>query len=102
MHGSFESNGKEESCRGIWIRKGYYLYLRTPSFIRAFPAEDRREKRPREGWGVGVWEIWGLQAVSPAGFCLGWALCVAADVCFGIAKVGKPGLRGSGCRLSSS
>lgn len=76
------------SCRE---RRGRVIGSRLP-----------REEEGKQKQGVGVWEISGLKAVSPAQFCLGWALCVATDMRFGMTKVGKPGLRGSGCRLSSS
>lgn len=62
------------------------------------PRRGRLESRV----GHGVVKNPGLQAVAPTVFCLGWALCVATDVCFGFTKFGKPGLEGSGCRLSSS
>lgn len=48
-----------------------------------------------EGWGAGVWEISSLKTVSPAQFCLGWALGVATDVCFGITGAGKAGRQAS-------
>lgn len=77
------------------------------SFITGFPVREKGGKGSREltpqgrrrlcklGWGAGVWEISRLKTLSPAQFCLGWALCVATDVCFGITRAGKAGLRGS-------
>jgi hypothetical protein len=106
LYNSFEFDCKGWSGRGASVTQCYYLYHTENSFITAFPGSEKGGKGSRElapqgrrrqcdqGWGAGVWEISRLKTVSPAQFCLGWALCVATDVCFGITGAGKAGLGG--------